>query len=138
MENNISEKKELESETLPAENGKESKPKQKMKGVETEGFRIKDLFQGRIVSNDILFKQWKKIGICIILVFVYISNRYTCQQKIAEIGNLQKQLVDIRYEALTLSSRLMGSSRQSQVKELVKNKKLQLEESKQPPYKLEK
>lgn len=104
--------------------------------TELGGFKFKDLFQGRIISNDLLFRQWKNIGIFVILVFVYISNRYTCQQKMAEIGSLQRQLTEIRYEALTLSSELMGSSRQSQVKKLIESKGINLEESKQPPYKL--
>ena len=78
-----------------------------------------DIFKGRGISNEVL-----------------ISNRYTCQQKIAEIGSLEKQLTDIRYEALTLSSELMGSSRQSQVQALIESKGISLEESKQPPFKL--
>ncbi|MCP9610751.1 FtsL-like putative cell division protein [Coprobacter tertius] len=101
-----------------------------------EKFRIKSLFQGRFISNDFLIRQWKNILLIVFLILVYISNRYTCQQKIAEIGSLQKQLTDIRYEALTLSSELMGSSRQSQVKKLIETKGIPLEEAKQPPYKL--
>lgn len=103
---------------------------------ELGGFNFKDLYRGRIVSNDFLFRQWKNIGICVVLIFIYISNRYTCQQKIADIGNLQRQLIDIRYEALTLSSELMGTSRQSQVKKLVEGKGLDLEESNKPAYRL--
>ena len=110
-----------------------------------KGFRIGDLFQelhvkdiflGRFISNDILIRQWKRILVIVILLFIYISNRYTCQQKITQIGELQKHLVDVRYEALTLSSKLMGSSRQSQVEKLIESKGLDLHESKQPPFKL--
>ncbi|WP_455498992.1 FtsL-like putative cell division protein [Coprobacter sp.] len=101
-----------------------------------QGLHVKDIFLGRFISNDILIRQWKRILVIVILLFVYISNRYTCQQKIAQIGELQKQLVDIRYEALTLSSKLMGSSRQSQVEKLIESKGLDLHKSKQPPFKL--
>ena len=97
---------------------------------------IKDIFLGRFISNDILIRQWKRILVIVILLFIYISNRYTCQQKITQIGELQKHLVDVRYEALTLSSKLMGSSRQSQVEKLIESKGLDLHESKQPPFKL--
>ena len=100
-----------------------------------KGFRIRDLFQGLHVK-DIFLGRWKRILVIVILLFIYISNRYTCQQKITQIGELQKQLVDVRYEALTLSSKLMGSSRQSQVEKLIESKGLDLHESKQPPFKL--
>ena len=95
-----------------------------------------DIFKGRGISNEVLIKRWRSIAVFMILVLIYISNRYTCQQKIAEIGSLEKQLTDIRYEALTLSSELMGSSRQSQVQALIESKGIPLEESKQPPFKL--
>ena len=101
-----------------------------------QGLHVKDIFLGRFISNDILIRQWKRILVIVILLFIYISNRYTCQQKITQIGELQKQLVDVRYEALTLSSKLMGSSRQSQVEKLIESKGLDLHESKQPPFKL--
>ena len=101
-----------------------------------QGLRVKDIFLGRFISNDILIRQWKRILVIVILLFIYISNRYTCQQKITQIGELQKHLVDVRYEALTLSSKLMGSSRQSQVEKLIESKGLDLHESKQPPFKL--
>ena len=86
-----------------------------------------DIFKGRGISNEVLINRWRSIAVFMILVLIYISNRYTCQQKIAEIGSLEKQLTDIRYEALTLSSELMGSSRQSQVQALIESKVISLE-----------
>ena len=99
---------------------------------------LKGILQGRVISTEWIFKRWKRILIVAILIIIYISNRYTCQMKISEIGSLQRELVNIRYEALTISSELMGSSRQSQIKEMIKEKGLDMEESKQPPYKLSK
>ena len=99
-------------------------------------FHPKDLLQGRIISHDVLMRQWKKIAVIMVLLLVYISNRYTCQQKISELNRLRQELTDVRYEALTISAELMGKSRQSQVKKLMEEKGLSLEESKQPPFKL--
>lgn len=99
---------------------------------------LKGILQGRVISTEWIFKRWKRILVVTILIIIYISNRYTCQMKISEIGSLQRELVNIRYEALTISSELMGNSRQSQIKEMIKEKGLDLEESKQPPYKLSK
>ena len=86
-----------------------------------QGLHVKDIFLGRFISNDILIRQWKRILVIVILLFIYISNRYTCQQKITQIGELQKHLVDVRY---------------SQVEKLIESKGLDLHESKQPPFKL--
>lgn len=99
---------------------------------------LKGILQGHIISTEWMFRYWKRILVVAILLIIYISNRYTCQMKISEIGSLQRELVNIRYEALTISSELLGSSRQSQVKEMIQEKGLDLEESQQPPYKLSK
>ena len=95
---------------------------------------LTDIFRGKSISNEILMKNWKTTLSFIILVMIYISNRYSCQQKIVEIGLLNKQLTDLRNEAQTLSSELMGRSRQSQVQDLVDAKGLQLRSSDQPPF----
>lgn len=100
--------------------------------------KAKDFIFGRIVSHDILVRHWKKIAVGLLLIMIYISNRYTCQQRQAEINSLERELRDLRYESMTISSELMGSSRQSQVQELVESKGLDLEESKQPPFQLSK
>lgn len=99
---------------------------------------VRDVVFGRIISHDLLVRHWKKIAVGLLLIMVYISNRYTCQQRLAEINSLERQLTDLRYESMTISSELMGSSRQSQVKELVESKGIDLEESKQPPFQLSK
>jgi hypothetical protein len=54
--------------------------------------------------------------------------------KLSEIDTLQKELIDVKYDALTISSQLMRESRQSNVRELVKDRGLELEDSKTPPY----
>ncbi len=59
-----------------------------------------------------------------------------CLKKISEIESLKQELVDIRYEALTRSSDLIGISRPSQVKELVRKHGIEIEESDKPAYNL--
>ena len=73
----------------------------------------------------------------VLLIFFLISNRYTCLQKLKEIDKLQQQLQDVRFEALSISSELIGSSRQSKIEELVEEEGIDLEGAKTPPYKLE-
>lgn len=87
-----------------------------------------------ILSKDFFLKNLKTIGLIILLILININNRYSCQKQIAEIENLKKQLQDTRFEALTRSSELIGISRPSQVKALVKRQGINIEESNKPAY----
>ena len=71
-----------------------------------------------------------------IMVFVifYIHNRYASQQQQIEIDRLKKELIDIKYDALTRSSELMEKSRQSRIEEYISNKESDLQTSTNPPY----
>lgn len=94
-----------------------------------------------VLRGDILrpvIKYTKMIVLIVILMFFYISNRYTCIIKLREIDRLQMQLKEVKSEALDLSAQLTSNTRPSQVEELVKRQGLNLEKAKTPPYKLHK
>ena len=63
-----------------------------------------------------------------------IHNRYASQQQQIEIDRLKKELIDIKYDALTRSSELMEKSRQSRIEEYISNKESDLQTSTNPPY----
>ena len=63
-----------------------------------------------------------------------INNRYECQLQLIEIDNLKKELIDIKYDALTRSSELMERSRQSRIEEYIATKESDLQTSTNPPY----
>ena len=69
-----------------------------------------------------------------VLVLFYIHNRYACQQQMIEIDKLKKELIDIKYDALTRSSELMERSRQSRIEEYIATKESDLQTSTNPPY----
>jgi hypothetical protein len=100
------------------------------------GSSLRDVFAGNILTKKNLIKQYKLLLLLVFLAFFYIGNRYSCEQKIAEIDRLQKQLTDVKFDALTLSSELMEISKQSQVKALIENKNMNLKESTTPPYRI--
>ena len=100
------------------------------------GSSIRDVFAGNILTKKNLTKQWGLVLLLIFLAFCYIGNRYSCEQKIAEIDRLQKKLVDVKFEALTRSSELMEMGKQSQVHKLINNKNINLTESTSPPYRI--
>lgn len=95
-----------------------------------------DLIHGRALSSDVLAKHSRSLFVLIALILMNIGNRYDCQKKLAEMSSLKREITDLRYEALTLSTQLMGASRQSEVENLVKRKGLDLEVATTPPYKL--
>ena len=93
---------------------------------------------GGILKEDFIVRHTKMIGLIVILLFCYISNRYTCLIKIGEIDRLEGQLKEIKYESLSISAQLTENTRPSQVEERVKRLGLNLEKPKTPPYKLRK
>lgn len=100
---------------------------------ESKSFSMREVFDGKAVSA-FLKNQIGLIALIMFFLFFYISNRYECQQKLMDIVKLEKKLTDVKYEALTRSAELMGGSKQSQVKQLIVDKGIALEESETPPY----
>lgn len=103
-------------------------------------FRIyfNEIFDGSFLTKESLRKNLKLILLIVACTFVYISNHYAVIMKLSEIDTLQKELVNVKYEALTISAQLMRESRQSNVREMIKSRGLELEDSKNPPYTISK
>lgn len=111
---------------------------EKKKGTGMTAFQIlKKTVQGRIFSDELFYKHWKNIGIVVLLIFAFISNRYSCQSKIKEINTLKYKLTNARSEYLKQSAHYRGMIRQSQIQDLVEKQQLNLGIPMYPPYKLE-
>lgn len=91
---------------------------------------------GGVLKEEFLLRHTRMIILIVCMIFFFIGNRYTCDQKLKEIDRLQQQLRDVRFEALSLSSELTGNSRQSQVELLIEEQGIDLEGAKTPPYEL--
>lgn len=89
---------------------------------------------GDILTTALFQNQGKMIALIMLLVLFYINNRYACQQQLIEIDKLKKELTDVKYDALTLSSELMEKSRQSRIEEYIASKNSQLGTATKPPY----
>ncbi|MDD4922226.1 MAG: FtsL-like putative cell division protein [Bacteroidales bacterium] len=99
---------------------------------------LNEIFDGSFMTKDALRRNLKLMLLIVACIFVYISNHYAVIMKLSEIDTLQKELTDIKYEALTVSSQLMRESRQSYIREMVKERGLELEDSTKPPYTISK
>ena len=70
------------------------------------------------------------------LTAIYIGNRFHAEKITRESTKLQREVKDLRAESLSTSADLMYLSKQSEVFAMIKEKGLNLEELKTPPYKL--
>jgi hypothetical protein len=105
------------------------------KKVKTGTF-LKELLSGSMVSEKLILQNLGYISLVTFLAAVYIANRFNAERITRETAKLQREVKDLRAEALSTSADLMFVSRQSQVYSLIKQKGLNLEELKTPPYKL--
>lgn len=95
---------------------------------------LKNIIGGDILARDFFRRQTKLLVLIMVLILFYIHNRYACQQQMIEIDKLKKELIDIKYDALTRSSELMEKSRQSRIEEYIATKESDLQTSTNPPY----
>ena len=102
----------------------------------TTGSFIKELLSGSIVSEKIIIKNLGYVSFIALLATIYIGNRFHAEKITRETTRLQREVKDLRAEALSTSAELMNVSRQSEVIKMVREKGLNLEELKTPPYKL--
>jgi cell division protein FtsL len=97
---------------------------------------MKELLSGSMVSEKIILKNLGYVSLITLLAAIYIGNRFHAEKVTRETTRIQREVKDLRAEALSTSADLMNVSRQSEVFRLVKEKGLNLEELKIPPYKL--
>jgi len=114
-----------------AEEKKEEKPKK----VST-GALLKDLISGSMVTDKIILKNLGFLLMLTLLGAIYIANRFHAEKLTREATRLQREVKDLRSESLSTSADLMDASKQSEVFRLVKEKELNLEELREPPFKL--
>lgn len=95
---------------------------------------LKSILGGDILAHDFFKRQANLIILIVIMTILYIDNRYSSQQELIEIDRLKKELTDIKYDALTISSELTERSRQSRIEEYISSKETPLEVADTPPY----
>ena len=89
---------------------------------------------GDILAADFLRRQTRLLVLIMLLTVFYIHNRYACQQQMLELDRLKKELIDMKYDALTRSSELMEKSRQSNIEQYINANGSTLQTSTHPPY----
>ena len=89
-----------------------------------------------MVTDKIILKNIWFLFMLTILGAFYIANRFHAERITRETAKLQREVRDLRSESLSTSAKLMDASRQSEVFRLVRERELNLEELREPPFKL--
>ena len=118
-----------------AEEKTEEKKEEPLKKV-TTGALLKDLMSGSTITDKIILKNLGYLLMLTLLGAIYIANRFHAEKLTRETTRLQKEVRDLRAESLSTSTDLMYASKQSEVFRLVREKELNLEELREPPFKL--
>lgn len=87
--------------------------------------------------RDFFMRNLKTFMIIGLLVFAYIGNRYACEDVMKRVSETQKQIKEVKYEILCTATELVQLSRQSNIRESLKEKDINLEISTTPPIKIE-
>lgn len=94
---------------------------------------LKSILGGDILATDFFRRQTKLL--VLIMVFIILHPQPLRQSAAADRDRpVEKELTDIKYDALTRSSELMEKSRQSRIEEYISSKESDLQTSTNPPY----
>ncbi|MBO4813772.1 MAG: hypothetical protein J5523_02300 [Muribaculaceae bacterium] len=98
---------------------------------------VRNVVQGRIFLTLNFFKKhWIYALAFIVLMLMYISNKYMCQNHLQQVMQLRLDLDNARTDCVTASAKYNSMIRESQMKNLVDTMHLGLTSPDQPPYKL--
>ncbi|MCU0362967.1 MAG: FtsL-like putative cell division protein [Bacteroidales bacterium] len=106
------------------------------KGKNGTATLMRELLSGTMISEKIILRNLGYISLVTLLAALFIMNRFHAEKVTREMSRLQREVRDLRSESLSTSADLMNASRQSEVLRLVRERGLNLEELKAPPYKL--
>ena len=98
-------------------------------------FTLRKILGGEILTAQIIRKQIWLFMLIVFFIIIYISNRYSIQKDLIKLDQLQKELQDTKYRALSTSSQITEKSRESNVLNMLKHSKdSTLHIATQPPY----
>lgn len=110
------------------------KENENLKEIKKSSF--KDILTGDILNRKFIQKQFGVLLLTLCLMFIYMDNRMKCEQQLIKIDALNKELANEKYICMVTEAELLKNSRIDQVKEIIKQHNLNLEEESLPPYKV--
>ena len=107
----------------------------KSKKIKDDNLLVK-LINGRLLSSDFFARHWKSVLLAILMVLIYITNRYQCLTRMEEIRRLEQELEVVETERIRVRSTYMSRIRESSMQEMVDTMHLNLRIQDKPPYKM--
>jgi hypothetical protein len=126
----------------PKDNAPSTLQRMKESASEDDDAPVGSLTLKQIVGGDYLFAVVRHhvalIMLIVLMLVIYVGVRYQCEQDVLEINQLEKDLVDAKYKAMSSSSNLTELCRQSHVLNVLReNQDTLLQISDQPPFIIE-
>jgi hypothetical protein len=109
---------------------------QKFEQKEIRRGSVWDIFDGTVLTRDIVTRQLPFVLFLTFLIILYIGNRYHAEKVFRETIILQTELKELRARSISTASELEFISRQSEVAKRVNDLSLGLEEAVNPPMKI--
>lgn len=98
-------------------------------------FTLRKILGGDFLTAQMLRRQIGVVLLILAFIFIYISNRYSCQKSLIEIDQLNTVLQDAKYKALSSASELTEKCRESNVLNMLQAQHdSTLHIPNQPPY----
>ena len=98
-------------------------------------FTLRKILGGDFLTAEMLRRQIGVVLLVLFFIIVYISNRYSCQKSLIEIDQLNMELQDAKYRALSSASEVTERCRESNVLEMLRiQKDSTLKIPSEPPY----
>lgn len=107
---------------------KSTEPKKKKK--------MNSALKGGWLSTRFFSRHWGIILALVVLVMIYITNRYQCITAMENIQKLTRELEVVKSERIRQKSVYMNSIRERTMQQIISDAGLDLTHRDQPPYKL--
>jgi len=101
------------------------------------GRTIKGVMSGEILGSEALIQNLPFISFLVLLSLIYIGIGYSAEGSVRQINKDKNELKEMRSEYITIKSDLMYTTKQSELIKVLQEKGFALEESFQPPKKIE-
>lgn len=95
------------------------------------------VMRGDIFGSEQLIKHLPYLGFLVFLGLIYIGIGFSAEGSVRQINKDKSELKEMRSEYITIKSDLMYATKQSELIKILHEKGLTLEESFQPPKKIE-
>lgn len=97
---------------------------------------LRTVLRGRVLSSDIFSRHWLFIVTLMVVVMIYITDKYENQTSMEEIRRLNGVLEVAKTECVRARSTFMSRTRESHMQHLVDSLSLGLYVQDRPPYQL--